>query len=106
MDSKNYKFETLQIHAGQEPDPATGARAVPIYQTTAFVYPDSKTAAARFSLTEGGNIYTRLTNPTWDVFEKRMAALEKGAAALCTSSGQAAVFYDEQGMVCLGGVIE
>jgi O-acetylhomoserine (thiol)-lyase len=93
VDSRNYKFETLQIHAGQEPDPATGARAVPIYQTTAFVYPDSKTAAARFSLTEGGNIYTRITNPTWDVFEKRMAALENGAAALVTASGQAAVFY-------------
>ena len=93
MSAEKYRYETLQVHAGQQPDPATGARAVPIYQTTAFVYPDSKTAAARFALTEGGNIYTRLTNPTWDVFEKRMAALEKGAAALATASGQAAVFY-------------
>ena len=90
---KNYRFETLQVHAGQKPDPATGARAVPIYQTTAYVYPDSKTAAARFALQEGGQIYSRLTNPTWDVFEGRMAALEKGAAALATASGQAAVFY-------------
>ena len=90
---KNYRYETLQVHAGQKPDPATGARAVPIYQTTAFVYPDSKTAAARFALQEGGQIYSRLTNPTWDVFEGRMAALEKGAAALATASGQAAVFY-------------
>ena len=94
MSKRQYKFETIQVHAGQEnPDAATGARAVPIYQTTGFVYPDSKTAAARFSLTEGGNIYTRLTNPTWDVFEKRMAALENGAGALATASGQAAVFY-------------
>jgi len=90
---ENYRFETLQVHAGQKPDPATGARAVPIYQTTAYVYPDSKTAAARFALQEGGQIYSRLTNPTWDVFEGRMAALEKGAAALATASGQAAVFY-------------
>ncbi|MCL2229563.1 MAG: O-acetylhomoserine aminocarboxypropyltransferase/cysteine synthase [Treponema sp.] len=93
MQAKNYRFETLQVQAGQEPDSATGARAVPIYQTTAYVYPDSKTAAGRFALSEGGNIYSRITNPTWDVFEKRMAALEHGAAALCTASGQAAVFY-------------
>jgi len=93
MQTTNYRFETLQVQAGQEPDSATGARAVPIYQTTAFVYPDSKAAAGRFALTESGNIYSRLTNPTWDVFEKRMAALESGAAALCTASGQAAVFY-------------
>jgi len=93
MSSEKYRFETLQVHAGQKPDPATGARAVPIYQTTAYVYPDSKTAAARFALQEGGQIYSRLTNPTWDVFEGRMAALEKGAAALATASGQAAVFY-------------
>ena len=93
MTEKDYKFETLQIHAGQKPDSDTGARVVPIYQTTGYVFPDSKTAAARFSLTEGGNIYTRLNNPTWDVFEKRMAALEKGVGALSTASGQAAVFY-------------
>src|SRR5215469_16778573 len=87
------KFETLQVHAGQEPDPATGARAVPIYQTTSFVFPDCKTAANRFALTETGNIYTRLTNPTSDVLEKRIAALENGAAALAVSSGQAATSY-------------
>jgi len=79
---KNYKFETLQVHAGQEkPDPATDSRAVPIYQTTSYVFPNSKSAADRFALTEAGNIYTRIMNPTWDVFEQRMAALENGAAA-------------------------
>jgi O-acetylhomoserine (thiol)-lyase len=98
----NYKFETLQVHAGQQVDPVTGARAVPIYQTTGFVYPDSKTASARFSLTDGGNIYTRITNPTWDVFEKRMAALENGAGALATASGQAAVFYSILNIACAG----
>ena len=87
-----YKFETLQIHAGQEsPDPATDARAVPIYATTSYVFKDSATAAGRFALTEGGNIYTRLTNPTSDVFEKRVAALEGGAAALALASGAAAI---------------
>ncbi|MCL2067341.1 MAG: O-acetylhomoserine aminocarboxypropyltransferase/cysteine synthase [Treponema sp.] len=91
MMNKNYKFETLQVHAGQEnPDPATGARAVPIYQTTSYVFPNSKSAAARYALTEAGNIYTRIMNPTTDVFERRVAALEKGAAALALSSGSAA----------------
>lgn len=76
----NYKFETLQLHVGQEsPDPATDARAVPIYATTSYVFKDSAQAAGRFGLTEGGNIYTRLMNPTSDVFEKRIAALEGGA---------------------------
>ncbi|MCL2008144.1 MAG: O-acetylhomoserine aminocarboxypropyltransferase/cysteine synthase [Treponema sp.] len=90
----NYKFETIQIHAGQEnPDPATDARAVPIYQTAAFVFPSSKNAAARFALTEPGNIYTRIMNPTCDVFEKRIAALENGVGALSTSSGQSASLY-------------
>jgi O-acetylhomoserine (thiol)-lyase len=94
MENRNYKFETIQIHAGQEkPDPATDARAVPIYQTTSYVFPNSKSAADRFALTEAGNIYTRIMNPTWDVFEKRMAALENGAAALATSSGAAAITY-------------
>jgi O-acetylhomoserine (thiol)-lyase len=94
MENKNYRFETIQIHAGQEkPDPATDARAVPIYQTTSYVFPSSKSAADRFALTEAGNIYTRIMNPTWDVFEKRMAALENGAAALALSSGAAAVTY-------------
>ncbi|MDR1737089.1 MAG: O-acetylhomoserine aminocarboxypropyltransferase/cysteine synthase [Oscillospiraceae bacterium] len=91
---RNYKFETLQVHAGQEtPDPVTGARAVPIYQTASYVFKDSAQAAGRFALTEGGNIYTRLMNPTSDVFERRVAALEGGAAALATASGAAAVTY-------------
>jgi O-acetylhomoserine (thiol)-lyase len=91
MPDRNYRFETLQIHAGQEnPDPATDARAVPIYQTSSYVFPSAKSAAGRFALTEPGNIYTRIMNPTWDVFEKRMAALEKGIAALAFASGQAA----------------
>jgi len=88
----NYKFETQQIHAGQEQaDPATGSRAVPIYQTTAYVFPSSEDAAARYALKADGNIYTRLTNPTNDVFEKRIAALEGGVAALSFASGSAAV---------------
>ena len=93
----NYKFETLQLHVGQEsPDPATDARAVPIYATTSYVFKDSAQAAGRFGLTEGGNIYTRLMNPTSDVFEKRIAALEGGAAALATASGSAAITYAVQ----------
>lgn len=87
-------FETLQIHVGQEtPDSATNARAVPIYATTSYVFKDSAQAAGRFALSEGGNIYTRLMNPTSDVFEKRIAALEGGKAALATSSGSAAITY-------------
>lgn len=90
--AKKLKFETLQLHAGQErPDPATGARAVPIYQTTSFVFPDSASAAARFALTEEGNIYTRIMNPTNDAFEKRVAALEGGVGALAFASGMAAI---------------
>ena len=85
-------FETLQIHAGQQPDPATNSRAVPIYQTTSYVFNDSEHAARLFGLKEAGNIYTRIMNPTTDVFEKRMAALEGGIAALATSSGHAAQF--------------
>lgn len=93
-DHRNWKFETLQLHAGQEePDPATGARCVPIYQTTSYVFADAAQAAARFSLTEEGNLYTRLTNPTNDAFERRMAALEGGVGALATASGAAAVEY-------------
>ena len=89
-----YGFETLQIHAGQEtPDPATDARAVPIYQTTSYVFRDCAHAAARFNLTDPGNIYGRLTNSTVDVFEKRVAALEGGVAALGVASGAAAVTY-------------
>jgi O-acetylhomoserine (thiol)-lyase len=103
MADKNYKFETLQVHAGQEkPDPATDARAVPIYQTTSYVFPSSKSAADRFALTESGNIYTRIMNPTWDVFERRIAALEKGIAALATSSGAAAATYAIQNITKAG----
>jgi O-acetylhomoserine (thiol)-lyase len=86
----DYKFETLQLHAGQEPDVATKARAVPIYQTTSFNFDDSEEAADLFALKKFGNIYTRIMNPTTDVFEKRIAALEGGVAALATASGQAA----------------
>ncbi|MCL2139543.1 MAG: aminotransferase class I/II-fold pyridoxal phosphate-dependent enzyme, partial [Treponema sp.] len=87
----SYRFETLQVHAGQElPDSATGARAVPVYQTTSYVFPDSETAARRYALADPGNVYTRIMNPTTDVFERRVAALEKGAGALAFASGQAA----------------
>ena len=92
MSEKNYHFETLQLHAGQEADPTTGARAVPIYQTSSYVFKDAEHAANLFGLKEFGNIYTRIMNPTTDVFEKRMAALEGGVAAVATSSGQAAQF--------------
>ena len=88
--SENYRFETLQIHAGQKPDPTTNARAVPIYQTTSYVFDSAEHGANLFALKEFGNIYTRIMNPTTDVFEQRIAALEGGVAALATSSGQAA----------------
>ena len=95
--NKNYKFETLQLHVGQEqPDPATGARAVPIYQTTSYVFDNSAHAAARFGLSDPGNIYGRLTNSTQDVLEKRIAALEGGTAALAVASGAAAITYTIQ----------
>ena len=98
-----YKFETLQIHVGQETaDPTTDARAVPIYATTSYVFKDSAQAAGRFGLSEGGNIYTRLMNPTSDVFEKRIAALEGGAAALATASGSAAITYAIQNIAPVG----
>lgn len=94
MSNKNWKFDTLQVQAGQEqPDPATGARAVPIYQTTSYVFKNTAEAEGRFGLTVPGNIYSRLTNPTTDVFEKRIAALEGGSAALGVASGAAAVTY-------------
>ena len=90
----NYHFETLQLHVGQEtPDPATDARAVPIYATTSYVFRNCEHAAARFGLSDAGNIYGRLTNPTQDVFEQRVAALEGGAAALAVASGAAAIAY-------------
>jgi len=88
--TKNYHFETLQVHAGQEPAPGTNSRAVPIYQTTSYVFDDADHGARLFALQEFGNIYTRIMNPTTDVFEKRVAALEGGVAALATASGQAA----------------
>jgi len=92
MSQKKFHFETLQLHAGQEADPTTGSRAVPIYQTTSYVFKNSEHAANLFGLKEFGNIYTRLMNPTTDVFEKRIAALEGGVAAVAVSSGQAAQF--------------
>ena len=100
---RELKFETLQLHSGQEtPDPATDARAVPIYQTTSYVFRDCQHAAARFSLEESGNIYGRLTNPTQEVFEKRIAALEGGSAALAVASGAAAVTYTFQNLAKAG----
>lgn len=103
MKEKAYKFETLQLHAGQEePDSATDARAVPIYATTSYVFKDSEQAAQRFALREGGNIYSRLMNPTSNVFEQRMAALENGAAALATASGSAAIDYAIRNIVTCG----
>lgn len=102
--TKNYKFETLQLHVGQEqPDPTTDARAVPIYATTSYVFRNSEHAAARFNLTDNGNIYGRLTNSTQDVFEKRIAALEGGVAALALASGAAAITYTLQALGQNGG---
>jgi O-acetylhomoserine (thiol)-lyase len=92
MSAQNFRFETLQLHAGQQPDPTTGARAVPLYQTTSYVFKNAEHGANLFALKEFGNIYTRLMNPTTDVFEQRIAALEGGVAALATASGQAAQF--------------
>lgn len=101
--SRKLHFETLQLHAGQEQaDPATGSRAVPIYQTTSYVFENSAQAEGRFNLSEGGNIYTRLMNPTSDVFEQRIAALEGGVAALATSSGSAAIAYAVQNIAHAG----
>lgn len=95
---RNLKFETLQLHVGQEsPDPVTDARAVPIYATSSYVFRNSEHAAARFGLTDAGNIYGRLTNPTEDVFEQRVAALEGGVAALAVASGASSNFlYDSE----------
>ena len=101
--SANWGFETKQVHIGQEnPDLATGARAVPIYASTSFVFEDCRHAADRFALRDEGNIYGRLTNPTGEVFERRMAALEGGAAALAVSSGAAAVSYAIQALAKAG----
>ena len=102
-DQRDFKFETLQLHVGQEsPDPATDARAVPIYQTSSYVFRNSEHAAARFGLTDAGNIYGRLTNPTEDVFEKRIAALEGGVAALAVASGAAAITYTIENLAQAG----
>ena len=102
----NYRFETLQIHVGQEqPDPATDARAVPIYQTTSYVFRNSEHAAARFNLTDAGNIYGRITNSTQGVLEERIAALEGGTAALAVASGAAAISYTIQALAANGGHI-
>ena len=99
MSNKNYKFETLQLHVGQETaDPTTGSRAVPIYQTTSYVFNNSAHAAARFRLADAGNIYGRLTNSTQDVLEQRIAALEGGVAALALASGAAAINYTIQAL--------
>lgn len=103
MSEKNYRFETLQLHVGQEQaDPATDARAVPIYASTSYVFHNSEHASDRFALRDAGNIYGRLTNPTEDVFEKRIAALEKGAAALAVASGAAAITYAFQALAKAG----
>ncbi|MBQ8877245.1 MAG: O-acetylhomoserine aminocarboxypropyltransferase/cysteine synthase [Lachnospiraceae bacterium] len=100
---RNLKFETLQLHVGQEsPDPVTDARAVPIYQTSSYVFRNSEHAAARFGLSDAGNIYGRLTNPTEDVFEKRIAALEGGVAALAVASGAAAITYTFENLAQAG----
>ncbi|HKM05181.1 MAG TPA: O-acetylhomoserine aminocarboxypropyltransferase/cysteine synthase family protein [Lachnospiraceae bacterium] len=102
-ENRNFKFETLQLHAGQEkPDSATDSRAVPIYQTSAYVFHNSDHAAARFGLSDAGNIYGRLTNPTEDVFEQRIAALEGGVAALAVASGAAAITYTFQNLAHQG----
>ena len=102
--SNKYKFETLQLHVGQEePDSATDARAVPIYATTSYVFQNSAHATARFNLSDAGNIYGRLTNSTQDVFEKRIAALEGGVAALALASGAAAITYTLQALSQNGG---
>ncbi|KKX48656.1 O-acetylhomoserine aminocarboxypropyltransferase/cysteine synthase family protein [Sphingobacterium sp. IITKGP-BTPF85] len=98
--NKNLKFETLQVHAGQVPDPTTGARAVPIYQTSSYVFENAEHGANLFALKQFGNIYTRLMNPTTDVFEKRIAALEGGIAAVAVASGQAAQF------IALNNIVE
>ena len=102
-DSKNWGFETKQLHIGQEQaDPVTDARAVPIYATTSYVFHDSQHAADRFGLRDAGNIYGRLTNPTQDIFEQRIAALEGGVAALAVASGAAAIAYAFQALAKAG----
>ena len=91
MDAKLFRFDTLALHGGQRPDPATGARAVPIYQTTSYVFTDADQAASLFNLERAGHIYSRISNPTVAVLEERVAALEGGVGAVATASGQAAL---------------
>ena len=106
MKERDWKFETKQLHIGQEnPDPVTDARAVPIYASTSFVFHNAQHASDRFALKDTGNIYGRLTNPTQDIFEQRMAALEGGTAALATASGAAAITYTIQALAKNGGHI-
>ena len=105
MSERKLGFDTLQVHAGQKPDPTTGSRAVPIYQTTSYVFKDADHAANLFALKEFGNIYTRIMNPTSDVFEQRIAALEGGVGALAVSSGQAAITYAIQNIAGAGDEI-
>ena len=105
MSERKLNFDTLQVHAGQKPDPATGSRAVPIYQTTSYVFNNAEHAANLFALKEAGNIYTRIMNPTNDVFEQRIAALEGGVAALAVASGSAAITYAILNIACAGDEI-
>jgi O-acetylhomoserine (thiol)-lyase len=102
MEEKNLRYETLQVHAGQVPDPVTKSRVVPIYQTTSYVFDSAEHAANLFGLREFGNIYTRIMNPTTDVFEKRVAALEGGVAALAMASGQSSQFIALQNILQQG----
>ncbi|MEE1545106.1 MAG: PLP-dependent transferase, partial [Alphaproteobacteria bacterium] len=96
-------FETLALHAGQHPDPEFGARAVPIYQTTSYVFPDTETAASMFNLERGGHLYSRISNPTVAVLEERLAALEKGVGGICTASGMAALHLAISTLMDAGG---
>ena len=105
LEAKFLRFDTLSLHAGQQPDPATGARAVPIYQTTSYVFRDADHAAALFNLERGGHIYSRISNPTVAVLEERLAALEGGVGAVCTSSGQAALHLAIATLMGQGGHI-
>ena len=100
-----FKRDTLSLHAGQKPDPATGARAVPIYQTTSYVFDDTEQAASLFNLERAGHIYTRISNPTVAVLEERIAALEGGVGAVCTASGQAALHLAVATLMDAGGHI-
>src|SRR5215813_9889436 len=104
-DPKFLKFDTLSLHAGQQPDPLTGARAVPIYQTTSYVFPDVDHAASLFNLERPGHIYSRISNPTVAVLEERIAALEGGVGAVCTASGQAALHLAIATLMGAGGHI-